>query len=217
MKSKYDIIWLNTIDSTNDEAKRHISELDNLSVLSALSQTKGRGQRANSWLSESGKNLLFSIILKYADKNESGTSDQIAIQAYDQQVISQITALSIVDLLAAHDIQAKIKWPNDIYVGDNKISGILIENTVCGKWMTSSTIGIGLNVNQKDFDASLPNPTSMVLCSKGAEEELELMPLLEEFMNIFTAYLDRFCHITGGYNRLEKLYRSLLMQKDSRA
>ena len=217
MKSKYDIIWLNTIDSTNDEAKRHISELDNLSVLSALSQTKGRGQRENAWLSEPGENLLFSIVLKYASPEKEMSSGLPSIKACDQVIISNIAAHSVINLLAAHNIEARIKLPNDIYVGDKKISGILIEHTVCGKWLTSSIIGIGLNVNQKDFDASLPNPTSMVLCSKGAEEELELMPLLEEFMDIFTAYLDRFCHITGGYNRLEKLYRSLLMQKDSRA
>lgn len=211
MKSNYDIIWLNSTDSTNDEAKRRISSLDNLSVLSALSQTKGRGQRGNSWLSEPGKNLLFSIVLKYAAHGESNPSGLLSIQAYDQQVLSQIATLAVVDLLAAHDIQAKIKLPNDIYVGKKKICGMLIENTVSGKWMTSSIIGIGLNVNQIDFDKVLPNPTSISLCLNSPEEPLELESLLKEFMDIFVEYIDRFCHITGGYNRLEKLFRSQLL------
>lgn len=213
MKSNYDIIWLNSVDSTNDEAKRRISELDNLAVLSAVSQTKGRGQRSNTWLSEPGKNLLMSIVLKYAPHGES-TSDSLAVQAYDQQVISQITSLALVDLLAAHEIEAKIKWPNDIYVGNKKICGILIENTVLGKWMTSSIIGIGLNVNQRSFDAKLPNPTSMVLRSDGNEEDFNIEDLLDEFMGIFIEYINRFCHITGGYNRLDKLYTSQLLKKE---
>lgn len=203
MKSKYDIIWLNSVDSTNDEAKRNISNLDNLSVLSTLSQTKGRGQRGNIWLSEPGENLLFSIVLK---------SPFLTIQAYDQVVISQITSLAVVDLLAAHDIEAKIKWPNDIYVGDKKICGMLIENTVLGNWITSSVIGIGLNVNQRNFDVSLPNPTSISLCQDGISEKISIERLLEEFMEIFVEYLDRFCNIKGGYNRLSKLYDAQLRE-----
>ena len=213
MKSNYDIIWLNSVDSTNEEAKRRISELDNLTVLSALSQTKGRGQRTNTWLSEPGKNLLFSIILKYAPYGEAGSSDLLSVQAYDQQVISQITSLAVVDLLAAHDIEARIKWPNDIYVGNKKICGILIENTVLGKWMNSSIIGVGLNVNQMVFDAKLPNPTSMVLSSDITEEGFSTEELLKEYMQIFIEYINRFCHITGGYNRLDKLYTSQLVKK----
>ena len=213
MKSNWDIIWLDSVDSTNDEAKRRISDLDNLSVLSTLSQTKGRGQGDHIWLSEPGSNLLFSIILKYSSSADAVQSHLLSVQAHDQIVISQITALSIVDLLAAHDIEAKIKWPNDIYVGDKKICGILIEHSVCGKWLTSSIIGIGLNVNQRNFDVNLPNPISMVLLSKDSEENFDLKELLVEFMDIFTGYVDRFCHITGGYNRLERLYKAQLLTK----
>lgn len=213
MKSNWDIIWLDSVDSTNDEAKRRISDLDNLSVLSTLSQTKGRGQGDHIWLSEPGSNLLFSIILKYSSSADAVQSHLLSVQAHDQIVISQITALSVVDLLAAHDIEAKIKWPNDIYVGDKKICGILIEHSVCGKWITSSIIGIGLNVNQRNFDVNLPNPISMVLLSKDSEENLDLKELLDEFMDIFTGYVDRFCHITGGYNRLERLYKAQLLTK----
>lgn len=213
MKRDYDIIWSDSVDSTNDEARRHILELDNLSVLSAISQTSGRGQRGNVWLSEAGANLLFSIVLKFEGEDIRDSQGRLLlspVQAYDQFVISQIATLSVVDMLAAHDIQARIKWPNDIYVGDKKICGMLIENTVKGKWLSSSIIGIGLNVNQRNFDVNLPNPTSMSLCSDEVQSPFDLKELLEEFMDIFTDYIDRFCHITGGYNRLDRLYHSQL-------
>ncbi len=220
MKRDYDIIWLDSVDSTNDEVRRRIDELDNLSVLSVLSQSCGRGQRGNSWLSEPGKNLLFSIVLKYSDG--LGDTDMTPpVQAYDQFVISQLTSLAVVDLLASHGIVARIKWPNDIYVGDRKICGMLIENTVSGKRLDTSIIGIGLNINQRNFDVSLPNPTSMILAREentGMDSEtFELNDLLEEFMDIFTEYIDRFCHITGGYNRLSKLYHAQLWRLDQPA
>jgi BirA family biotin operon repressor/biotin-[acetyl-CoA-carboxylase] ligase len=178
-----------------------------------MSQSCGRGQRGNSWLSEPGKNLLFSVLLKYSDGlgNPALTPP---VMAYDQFVISQMASLAVVDLLASHDIEARIKWPNDIYVGDKKVCGMLIENTVRGKYLGASIIGIGLNINQRNFDVTLPNPTSMILAREentGMDsEDFELNGLLEEFIDIFTGYLDRFCHITGGYNRLSKLYHALL-------
>ncbi len=213
MKRDYDIIWLDSVDSTNDEVRRRIDGLDNLSVLSVLSQSCGRGQRGNSWLSEPGKNLLFSIVLKYSD-GLGDTDLTPPVQAYDQFVISQLTSLAVVDLLASHGIVARIKWPNDIYVGDRKICGMLIENAVRGKRLDTSIIGIGLNINQRNFNVNLPNPTSMILAreeNNGMDSEaFDLNELLEEFMDIFTEYLDRFCHITGGYNRLSKLYHAQL-------
>ena len=161
MTKKHDIIWLESTDSTNEEAGRRISDLDNLSVLSAVRQTEGRGQRGNSWSSNDGENLTFSIVLKYG--NGEGFIPEI--RAADQFAISEAAALAVVDLLASYDIEAKIKWPNDIYVGNRKICGILIENAIRGSYIANSIIGIGLNVNQQTFDPSLPNPTSMLLCS----------------------------------------------------
>ena len=195
MTKKHDIIWLESIDSTNDEARRHIDTLDNLSVLSAIRQTSGRGQRGNTWSSGEGENLTFSIVLKY-DKLPQ-------VRAIDQFIISEIAALSVVDCLSSHGISAQIKWPNDIYVGNKKICGILIEHSVRESQLSSSIVGIGLNVNQRNFDVNLPNPTSMVLCRP---ESLDLPALLEEFMDIFSGYCTRFMNITGGYARLRKLY-----------
>ena len=216
MTKKHDIIWLESIDSTNDEARRRIDTLDNLSVLSALHQTSGRGQRGNTWSSTAGENLTFSIVLKYgtghADSHKEGKLP--AVRAIDQFIISEIAALSVVDCLSSHGISAQIKWPNDIYVGNKKLCGILIEHSVRENLLSSSIIGIGLNVNQRNFDVNLPNPTSMVLCRP---ESFDLPSLLEEFMEIFSGYCTRFINITGGYSRLRKLYlgRMWRMEEDA--
>ena len=173
--------------------------------MSALTQTAGRGQRGNSWKSEPGKNLTFSIVLKFTDNSD------MMIKAIDQFVLSQITALSVVELLSRHDIQAQIKWPNDIYVDGKKISGILIENSLRGEWISHSIIGIGLNVNQRNFDVSLPNPTSIALLKDGSAPQTDLRLLLEEFMDIFRNYYNKITDISD----LSQKYQSILFDRDS--
>jgi BirA family biotin operon repressor/biotin-[acetyl-CoA-carboxylase] ligase len=116
-----------------------------------------------------------------------------------------------VELLSSHGIDAKIKRPNDIYVDGKKICGMLIENGVRGEWMTYSIIGIGLNVNQRNFDVSLPDATSMALLSSENDTIYNLEVLLEEFLEIFRQYLDRYCNIRSGYGRLHRLYCAQLM------
>lgn len=192
MTKMYDIMWLDSVDSTNSEAKRRISDIDNLSVLSALSQSEGRGQKGNKWSSVPGENLTFSIVLKFGEQTAGNAGLSVAgklrlvVAAREQFVLTEITSLSIVEFLSRHGIKAKIKWPNDIYVGDKKICGVLIENSLRGKNLSSSIIGIGLNVNQRNFDVNLPNPTSMIL-ETGIEEDIR--SCLEEFMDIFQGYL----------------------------
>jgi BirA family biotin operon repressor/biotin-[acetyl-CoA-carboxylase] ligase len=198
MESKTDIIWLERVDSTNDEARRHISEIDNLSVVSALEQTKGRGQRGNRWSSQPGENLTFSLVVK-----------DFRIKANEQSAISQATALSLVDLLSRHEIKARIKWPNDIYAGDEKICGILIENSLKGSEIDWSIIGIGLNVNQTAFPEDLPNPTSMKLCT-GNSNPYNTREILEEFMGIFTGYYREYLNGNGALDRLEEQFVSNL-------
>ena len=196
MTKKYDIIWSEELDSTNEEARRRISELDNLSVLSVERQTAGRGQRGNSWRSTPGENLTFSIILKFrkgdASSEESSCDSAVLpqLKAKDQFVLSEISSLALVRLLENHGIRASVKWPNDIYIGSCKVCGMLIENSILGSSVSSSIIGIGLNVNQRNFDVSLPNPTSMLL--EAMKKEYDLKSLLDEFMNIFVNFIDRF-------------------------
>ena len=214
MTKKHDIIWLDSVDSTNNEAKRRIDSLDNLSVLSAFNQTSGRGQRGNTWSAASGENLTFSIVMKYG---HDVLGNLPAVRAIDQFVISEIAALSVVDFLASHGICAKVKWPNDIYVGDRKICGILIEHSVRETLLSSTIVGIGLNVNQRNFDVNLPNPTSMALCDPYCHSSFSLTSLLEEFMDIFSSYCSRFINITGGYARLRKLYLSQMWRMETEA
>lgn len=201
---KADIMWLGSTDSTNDEAKRHISKIDNLSVLSALEQTAGRGQRGNQWHSTAGDNLLFSIVLKFSDK-ESLPS----LQAKRHFILNEISSLSVVKFLSSHGIRAEIKWPNDIYVDDRKICGILIENSVRGSHLNSSIIGIGLNINQRNFNVNLPNPTSMVLCMPSVVS-LDIRICLEEFMEIFISYYERFLTSDCDHSPLNREYLAAL-------
>ena len=196
MKNKHDIIWLDTVDSTNSEAKRRILKIDNLSVVSALEQTSGRGQLGNVWTSKAGENLTFSIVLKFADQN-------IWLNVHDQSVINELTSLSVVDFLGTHGIEAKIKWPNDIYVGNKKICGILIENSLSGSHINHSVIGIGLNINQRNFDVNLLNPISMTQLTGNS---YDISECLEELISIFKKYIQRYLHGNGGYAKLRKLY-----------
>ena len=176
MTKKHDIIWLDTVESTNEYVKMHISALDNLSVVAAYSQTMGKGQGEHRWLSEPGMNLTFSILL-----TEEALSH---ILPKEQFIISALTALSLIEFLHEYGIKAKIKYPNDIYVGEKKICGTLIENSLKSNRFSWSIIGIGLNVNQVEFDTSLPNPTSMRLYLHGCDC-MDLHSLLESFMQIF--------------------------------
>ncbi len=178
MTKKHDIMWFDTLDSTNDEARRHIDDIDNLSVVAAGVQTKGRGQGDHIWLSPKGINLLFSIVLKFSIGQ---------MHAKDSFRISAAASESMVEFLRLHGIDSWIKPPNDIYVGDRKICGTLIENSVRGSWVTYSIIGIGLNVNQQNFDVTLPNPTSMVL--ETDKEAYDIHVCLNEFLNILEKHI----------------------------
>ena len=166
-----DIIWLEEVDSTNKYVKSHISDLDNLSVVSAVCQTSGKGQGSHKWHSEPGMNLTFSILVK----NPSITPSE-------QKIISNDIAESIVSLLERHGIKAWIKPPNDIWVEDKKICGILIENSLRGDRISWTIIGVGLNVNQVNFPEDLPNPTSMAI--EGSPKDTKT--ILEDYLTIFS-------------------------------
>lgn len=203
MTKRADIIWLGEVDSTNSEARRHISDIDNLSVVSALSQSQGRGQMGNTWSSAPGENLTFSIVMKPEGLN--------AIRARDQFVLSEAAALTIVEFLSGHDIQAEIKWPNDIYVGNRKICGMLIENSLRGDTISHSIIGIGLNVNQRNFDINLPNPTSMAIVSGNGTD---IRKALEEITDTFRSICETMLASSEGRTRLHSFYLSRLWRLD---
>ena len=145
------IIKLEEIDSTNNFAKDFLLK-NNPSediIIFTKSQTKGRGTGQNSWYCEKENSLIFSLIT-FPNINAS-----------DFFKLNIIISLSIVKYLETKGISAKVKWTNDIYVGDKKICGILIENIIELGIITKSIIGIGLNVNGLSFPDNLPNPISM--------------------------------------------------------
>ena len=166
--------WLDTIDSTNSEALRHLEELPSGTVLAAREQTAGRGQRGNTWFTEPGKNLTFSIVLK-----------DLGLKASDSIRLNALTSVAVASLLEHYGVQPVIKWPNDIYVSGRKICGMLIENTLDGAMLGASVVGIGININQREFP-QLANATSLVLCT-GKEEPLE--EALNVFLDIFEGLL----------------------------
>ena len=212
MKNNPDIIWLDVAESSNDEARKTIDILDNLSVIAVRCQTKGRGQRTNTWETAPGKNLTFTIVLK-----------NLEILPSEQIAISQITALSVVDFLAMHGIAAKIKLPNDIYVGGKKICGILIENSICSNKIVWSIIGIGINVNQTTFPASLPNPTSILVETAASEPDQKIIPnsnqkldldlQLVRFHDIYRSYCTKYlsCRNETALAELDHLFKSKLL------
>lgn len=145
------ILHLEEVDSTNSYVMREAERLDAPLLVSAHTQTAGRGQRGNHWESEPGKNLTFSVLYR------AGQFPAIA-----QFAISEAAALAIVDFLRAEGIEATVKWANDIYVGDRKICGILIQHSLMGSEISHTVIGVGINVNQLLFLSDAPNPVSMV-------------------------------------------------------
>lgn len=152
---KVRIIWLDSAKSTNSELRMRLGELDNLSVIAAVEQTAGRGQGSHTWYSSPRTNLTFSILYRFPEDGQG------LLKVADMLLVTQITTLGIRDYLLTKGITAGIKWPNDIWVGDRKICGILIENILDGDRIEASIVGIGLDVNEETWPEELPNPVSM--------------------------------------------------------
>lgn len=176
------IHWYPEVDSTNRLAWEQAASSSQQTVWAALNQTGGRGQRGNTWTSDAGKNLTFSWLFKPVNLSPSR-----------QFLISQVAALGICDYLSRWNLPSRIKWPNDIYVEDRKICGILIEHSLTSERILHSIVGIGLNLNQTGFPDFLPNPTSVQmerqrLCPGG---EIQPLDLQEELLHLMTCLLHR--------------------------
>lgn len=148
----YNIHWFETLLSTQDYLKSSFDEsMPKWTIIAAKEQTKGKGQGQNIWESEKDMNLTFSILL-YPN----------FLEAKDQFIITQILSLGIHDFFSKYLSNVFIKWPNDIYIGNNKICGILVQNQILGMEYSTAICGIGININQTKFKYA-PNPTSMKL------------------------------------------------------
>ena len=168
--------YLASVDSTNIFANNLLSKSTPIegTVIYTDNQYAGKGQIGSKWESAVGENIILSVILypKF-----------LPIQT--QFKLNQVVALAVYDLLAAYIApvdQLSVKWPNDIYINDKKIGGILIENKLKGSLLTSTIVGLGLNINQTNFSPNLPNPTSLLLETKKRQDTYDLIGLFCEHL-----------------------------------
>lgn len=196
-----ELINLDEVDSTNSWIERNAESLPSPVMVIARKQTAGRGQRGNSWESEPGKNLTFSVLYRPSD-----------FPAILQFHLSEAVALAVVDFLGEHGIEAKVKWPNDIYVGDKKICGILIKHSLSGADIGYSIIGVGINVNQKEFLSDAPNPVSM---TNLTEAEYDLEVLAHEMGEILERRIGQVAD-SGNHPDLHEEFRRRLWRGDGR-
>ena len=152
--------------STNDEARD--AKYRHGDIVWAERQTAGRGQRGHTWTSPEGENLTFSMVL-----------EPRFLPVGEQFLLSEAVTLALTDTLAAYGIDTRIKWTNDIYVGDRKLVGILIEHNHAGASLSRTIAGIGINVNQTAFDPALPNPVSL---AQAGGRKFNRSRLLETFL-----------------------------------
>ena len=186
------IYRFDTLGSSNDEAcKSQYVEGD---IILAERQTAGRGQRGHTWESREGENLTFSLLFEPQFLSPS-----------EQFLISECVALGVCDALMHYGIEAQIKWTNDIYIGDRKLAGILIEHKLQGSALARTVAGIGLNVNQKAFSDDLPNPISMAQAT-GREFDRE-----EVLQTVATSLMARYEQLReGGAKELQADYHQRL-------
>lgn len=174
-----DIIELAETQSTNTYLSSIATESPHGTVVIAHAQTAGRGQRGNHWEAAPGENITMSLLLRPHHVRPS-----------EQFIISQAVSVAIVRVLRRYikDYDVAVKWPNDIYVGDMKICGILIENTLSGSSIDYSIVGMGINVNQSQFFSDAPNPVSL---SQLTNIHYPLRQLAVEFVNEILKEFDK--------------------------
>ncbi|MGP8215041.1 MAG: biotin--[acetyl-CoA-carboxylase] ligase [Bacteroidia bacterium] len=195
---------LDKVDSTNTYALSLLKQRPPAEgyAVWALEQFAGRGQRGNSWLSEPRANLTFSIILHPR-----------FLPVKEQFWLTKAMALAVAEFVSSYCtsglLNVAIKWPNDIYVNNQKIAGILIENVLEQASIKYSVVGIGINLNQLVFNTSLPNATSLKLLT-GADFELEDC-LNHIFIPIEKFYLELRA---GNYRKIDEAYHKLLYRRN---
>ena len=191
-------ITLDYVESTNITTSQLAKSkvIENGDVIFAHSQTKGKGQINNYWESEPKKNFTFSIFL-----------EPNFLPIHKQFYISKAISIAIFSFVKEYAENVKIKWPNDIYINDKKIAGILIENTIMGANLSSSIVGVGININQTEFLEQTPNPVSLKLINSLEynlkELQTELLSKIDYWHKMLT--MRDFSKINDFY--LDNLYK----------
>lgn len=198
METFKNILVLNETGSTNNYAMQLINEggAKNGSMVLSYYQKKGRGQRGNEWESTPGMNMLASVILFPDFLSPAG-----------QFYISKAVSIAIAEWLKPQTDDVLIKWPNDIYIGNKKIAGILIETSVMGSKLHSAVAGIGLNLNQTKFSEYIPNPVSLkTVTGKDYDLKQAAYEIRELFM-LWYKSLEK-----GEFNKIDKYYHGNLFR-----
>jgi len=170
-------VILKEVDSTNTFLKNLLSNSKPViegTVIMAENQYAGRGQQQNGWHAEPGKNLTFSLLLK-----------PHFLPLAQQFDLTRAVSLGVIAALKPLlGDQLKIKWPNDIYYGDKKLGGMLIENMVQGSQIKDSIVGIGLNINQENY----PEGMNAISVKQILHQDYDLKDLLSEICRHIEAY-----------------------------
>jgi BirA family transcriptional regulator, biotin operon repressor / biotin---[acetyl-CoA-carboxylase] ligase len=194
------LFYRENLPSTNSYAASLLKtrEVPEGSIIYTNYQSAGRGQAGNKWESEENKNLLISVILY-----------PTMINASEQFQLSMTISLGICDFLHRYTEEISIKWPNDIYINDDKIAGILIENSIMGDTIEHTIAGIGININQVKFLSNAPNPVSLANIT-GTQFDLT------ECLDQLTADLDkRYKYlISEDHDRIKSDYISCLYKRN---
>ena len=204
------IIKLNAIESTNSYLKdlMHTTDLENYTVVVAENQTAGRGQMGAKWEVESGKSLTFSVFVSYLNF-------KIVSQFYFNMCVS----LACSEVLKRHtSATIKVKWPNDIMAEKDKIAGILIENSIRGKNIVASVVGIGINVNQINFPNHLTGVTSLAkIVGKEFDKEKLMIEIVHELKSQLQQFEDKkFNEIKTSYlNSLFEFQKPRMFELES--
>src|SRR5690606_34571260 len=194
------LIKLSAIDSTNTYLKGLVSnnELDDYTVVMAETQTQGRGQMGTKCVTEPGQNITYSVFKKIS-----------CLQSDEQFYLSIAVSLAIDDALAYFNMpNLKIKWPNDILSWNSKICGILIENIFKNGHMNAAVIGIGLNLNQSDFDEMI-NASSLKKFAGVYYNKVEVLQKIVERIKFYEPWV-----VERKFNDPKPSYEHLLFRKD---
>lgn len=196
-----DIIHLKEVDSTNRWLRDyHVERPDCLVACRAEYQTAGRGCGLNTWESERGKNILFSMLVHPEN-----------VLASEQFILSMAEALAVKSVLDRYVDGIKLKWPNDIYWHDHKLAGTLIETTLKGNRIERCIFGTGLNVNQKIFLNDSPNPISLV---QIVGHEMNRQQLFDDIVSSFAHYF--ICLRKGAWKEIRDQYHDNLYRRNER-
>ena len=194
----HNLIVLESIPSTNDFCMKLVLEkqLPEGAVVWAKEQTAGRGQRCKSWKSSLGEGLTFSVLL------------HPKTDLRYQFSLNKAIAVGLCEGLKNMGVNAEIKWPNDIYVGHHKLLGVLIENNLRGDQLQHSVVGVGINVNQLQFDEALPNPVSL---RQLLDKKLDIDVVLADLCYALERY---YLHFKAGhFSKINADYHQLLYRK----